>query len=401
MVGNQWSKLRLRAPFVCLSVVLATLACNHAPRAKDSRRNDASAAGKAGLLYPVALARDADDAARFLAGLPAKPGSPFLDLQSSQAWHAHRLALDRDWGRAEARTLPAMRQFQRRQLAPLAGKSTNVIYPFSGPDALAVTTFFPESPVYVLAGLEPPGTLPTPAAFSGDDLEARLGQVRESVHSQLRRSFFVTREMDRHFRGQVSDGLLAPILHSLVRTGHTILGFDYLRIDDDGHLVERAPGEKTPNQGVAVAFRKDSDQSRHDLFYFSTNLADERLRQNKGFLTLLSRMNGAVSYFKATSYMTHHRNFSLVRERVLTNSSAILQDDSGIPYRFFDPASWTVHLYGSYHEPYGSFRRLRQPDLETAYQTASAEPLAFAIGYGYSRAPSNLLLAVRIRTVSN
>ena len=39
-----------------------------------------------------------------------------------------------------------------------------------------------------------------------------------------RSSFFITRQMDHQFRGQVTDfGLLAPILQLLVRTGHTVL----------------------------------------------------------------------------------------------------------------------------------------------------------------------------------
>jgi len=40
--------------------------------------------------------------------------------------------------------------------------------------------------------------------------------------SVLGRSFFVTRDMDRQFRGQVTDGLLIPILQILVATGHTV-----------------------------------------------------------------------------------------------------------------------------------------------------------------------------------
>jgi hypothetical protein len=53
-----------------------------------------------------------------------------------------------------------------------------------------------------------------------------------------------------------------------------------------------------------------------------------------------------------------------------------------------------VQLYGGYSKPYGSFRWLEQPDLRKAY-AADAKPLAFRIGYGFSKAPSNLLFAVK------
>ena len=72
-----------------------------------------------------------------------------------------------------------------------------------------------------------------------------------------------------------------------------------------------------------------------------------------------------------------------------------MQDDSGIPYRYFDNASWNVQLYGQYQRPYGSFRWLEQPTLRKAYESGNAKPLSLRIGYGYSKIASNLLLAKR------
>jgi hypothetical protein len=93
--------------------------------------------------------------------------------------------------------------------------------------------------------------------------------------------------------------------------------------------------------------------------------------------------------------MLHKPEFSTIRERLLSGSLAILQDDSGIPYHFFDAARWRVQLYGEYVRPYGSFSWLEQPDLRKAYLTLGPKPLDFRIGYGYGRIASNLLLAIR------
>ena len=60
---------------------------------------------------------------------------------------------------------------------------------------------------------------------------------------------------------------------------------------------------------------------------------------------------------------------------------------------------WQVRLFGEYEKPYGSFRWLEQPALREAYK-ASAEPLPFRIGYGFHKAPSNLLLAHRLTTAA-
>jgi hypothetical protein len=262
-----------------------------------------------------------------------------------------------------------------------------------------LTIFFPHSPTYVMVGLEPAGTLPAPAQLTRGVLATKLARERDTVYSVLHSSFFITRQMDRQFRGQVTDGLMLPMLHLLVRTGHTVLGYRYVRLDEAGRVIDRPAGYRAPgkigNKGVQIDFRTDADQSMHTLYYFSVNLADDRLRDNKPFLQYLAGLDGMSTYFKATSYMTHKPEFSVIRDQVLAHSTAVLQDDSGIPYRYFTPAVWRVQVYGDYHRPYGSFHWLVQPDLRKAYDAPGAKPLAFRIGYGYGRVDSNLLLARR------
>jgi hypothetical protein len=378
---------------VCLSA--ASLSCDRPAATAPASR----AAAVDRLSEPVPLDRYPDDVARFLAGLPAQPGSALAGLQQSAAWAGYSRDLDRAWSHLETQLLVSARAFQGQSLA---GISTNCLfYPFSGPDSLMATTFFPQARVYVLVGLEPAGTLPDADRLARQDLSTYLSRERATVASLLGRSFFVTRQMDRQFRGQVTDGLFQPILHLLVRTGHTILGFRYIRLDDSGAPVERAADYHAPgiigNKGIEIDFRPDADGSVHKLVYLSVNLSDERLRDNRPFLTFVSGLKGSTTFLKATSYMVHKPEFSILREQVLSNSVAVLQDDSGIPYRFYSAPAWRVQLYGDYVRPYGSFRWLEQPDLRQAYRTAGPQPLAFRIGYGYGRVPSNLLLAVRAK----
>ena len=352
-------------------------------------------------LAPIAQSREADDLGRFIAGLPGKPGSPFAAIEASAAWKEHRRRLDEAWSKTGTELLGGLRQFHDRELSDAEIADSVVFYPFSGPDALMPTACFPHSPLYVMVALEPAGTLPSPAQIRRHkDLPRYLAAMRDSMDSVLSRSFFVTREMDRRFRGQVVDGLLQPILHLLVRTGHTVQGFRYVRLDGEGGIVERplswhAPG-RIGNKGVDIEFRTDSDGSVHRLLYFSVNLSDSRLLEDKAFRAYAARLQGAVTLFKATSYMLHAPEFSIIREVALARSSAILQDDSGIPYRNFSPELWKVQLYGDYTRPYGSFRWREQPDLRKAYHDSPAKPLPMAVGYGYRKAASNLLLARRV-----
>jgi hypothetical protein len=348
---------------------------------------------------PVPHLREADDVGRFVAGLSGMSGSVFDGLEQGAAWKQHRRLLDNAWRKADAGLVSHLRDFEARELSPSVNPDSIVFYPFSGPDALTVTVFFPHAPVYVMVGLEPAGTLPTLRQIKDHDLSAYLGAVRGTMASELGRSFFVTREMDKEFRGQVTDGLLVPILHSLVRTGHTVLGFRYVRLNESGLVIDRAPTYKAPgrigNKGIEIEFRTEADRSVHKLYYFTVNLSDELLRQDQPFATYVSGLRGAVTFLKATSYMTHRPDFSMIRDLILANSSAILQDDSGIPYTDFQPDRWKVQLYGRYDRPYGSFRWMEQPGLRSAYKAAGVKPLGLRIGYGYARVASNLQLAKR------
>lgn len=80
-------------------------------------------------------------------------------------------------------------------------------------------------------------------------------------------------------------------------------------------------------------------------------------------------------------------------------STLIIQDDSGIPYRYFNSEQWSLALYGTYRYP----QKLKdlpypphQPSLTRAYEL-KCYPLPFNFGYGVKRGKgkSNLLLAVK------
>jgi hypothetical protein len=376
---------------LCLTIFLA--GCG--------RVSTVSAEGKpAGVNDPVNRSREADDIARFLAGMPGTKGSPFANLENDDSWKEHRTLVDAAWRKADGELLQGLREFQTQELKTAPMTAGPVFYPFSGPDALMATEYFPQSPVYVFAALEPAGTLPTEEAIEKKEMPAYLAAMRTTMASELGRSFFITRQMDQQFRGQVTDGLLLPILQLLVRTDHTVLGFRYVRLDEQGQVIDRTldyhATTRYGNKGVQIEFRTDADQSLHQLYYFSVNLADDRLTENKPFQTYIQGLKGATTMFKSTSYMLHRKEFSLIRNMVLDNSAAILQDDSGIPYHLFGADLWKVQLYGDYDHPYGSFKYMEQVDLRKAYKQPGTKPLPMHVGYGYRKITSNLLLAKRV-----
>ena len=344
--------------------------------------------------------REIDDTARYLAGMPGNPGSPFTGLEQEKAWQEHRQLMDAAWARADEKLIRGLREFQQSELSSAPFDQNVLFYPFSGPDALTATLCFPKSPTYDLVALEPAGSLPTLAELQKKSAADYLSGIRTTVASELGKSFFVTREMDRQFRGQITDGLLIPMSLLLVRTGHTLLGYKYVRLDEQGKIVDR-PGNahvdsKYANKGFVFEFQADSDKSIHRLYYLSLNLDNNHLKGNTGFLAYVKALPTHTTLLKATSYMTHHPEFSDIRDLVLDYSAAVFQDDSGIPYHFFDSAHWNVQLYGEYTKPYGSFAWLEQPDLRKAYLAGGVKPLTLRLGYGFGKVTSNLLLAKRV-----
>ena len=388
--------LKFHSGKTVLLLAALLLGCGHAAKPEPAARQEKAAPSP----FPAAgpASREADDAARFLAGMPGKPGSSFAELEQEDAWQTHRKELDRMWGKTETQALKAMRDFQSRELSGDSIKNSTLFYPFSGPDALMMNVFFPANSTYVMVGLEPPGTLPSPKTFAKrKDLAGHLAAERNTVNDVLGRSFFITQYMDRQFRGQVTDGLFQPIIHLLVRTNHTITGYRYVKIDDTGKVVERDPNAeaKVQNRGVEVDFTDDATKAAHRLFYFSLNLADDHLKDNKGFPAFVPQLGGMTTYFKATSYMTHRPEFSIIRNLVLTGSSAVLQDDSGLPYKLYTDPPWKVQLFGDYNKPIRPFLWLEQKDLRAAYHAGGSKPLNFHVGYGVAQLPSNMQLAVK------
>ncbi len=361
-----------------------------------ARAQSEPVAARPAYLLPIPPDRGVDDLSRFLAGVPGQSGSPFQALESSPDWVQHAAQSTAGWKRFLTQRQPKMREFAASQLTGPAMSHPVLFYPFGGPDIMTAQTLYPLAQTYVLVGLEPPGSLPD-AADVRRRSAAFLAGMRAALGSILNKSFFVTREMDQQLRGQVADGLLPVMLVELVRNGNTVRGLRYITLDAEGKWSERqlGAGPGRPNDGVAVEFAEAGGTVK-TLVYFSMNLGNEKYKDNAAFHKHLAQLAPFGAMFKSTSYMPHRDAFELIRTQVLERATAVVQDDSGIPYRFFEPAQWDVKLYGDYDKPYGSFRYLQQKDLREAFaHRESVGELPFSIGYGFGRMKSNLLVARR------
>ncbi len=343
----------------------------------------------------IAITADpqAQDAARFLAGVAGRPDGPLHDLESSLEWQDHARDFQKIWQRFETVRQPRLREFQKAELDAEAFRTETLFYPFGGPDILTASQMFPRQTTYVLVGLEPPGTVPSAEDIRSANLTRYLPRLRFTLESVFRRSFFVTADMGKQLRGQITDGVAPLLLVQLGRLGATIQGAESVMLDERGVVQRRTPNAPRRNSGVALEFVFAGERQARRLLYFSLNLSDTPLKQNSAFQAFLANRKPVATFFKSASYLPHRTDFAMIRELVLANSSAVLQDDTGIPYRYIDRGVWNVQLYGDYTRPYGSFRNMVQQDLKRAFEEKgkNVHPLPFYLGYGYGRAPSTLL----------
>lgn len=344
-----------------------------------------------------------NDTARFLAGLPGRPESPVAALEKTPEWQAYAAGFNETWAAFQKTQGEPMQAFEQKELAPVKPKGSFVFYPFSGPDVLYLMGFFPGRGTYVMVGLEPAGTLPAPDSFKAATMASEVRAWSDGVKSIFKRSFFVTSEMDAQFRGRVADGLLESISLLLARNGYVIESIRHGNLTEEGVFGEvnvatlplNAKGKPIKPMGVEVLFRKGVDGETQKLYYFSKSL-DQEFKTKPGFSRFLLALGQPDTLIKSAQFIMHWPGMVDLRNQILETSRSILQDDTGVPFKFLKAPQWDVRLFGKYSAPDKPFKTWYQKDLAKAFDDpAKVTALGMQIGYGAWRRPSSLILAVR------
>lgn len=337
-----------------------------------------------------------DDQARFLAGLPVGEDSPLKGLQRTPAWKAYAKALDADWAQLKAQRYDAMRAWSAEVLAKRTDLKAPVYYLFGGPDYLSLSALYPDAPTWLLCGLEPLGKVPPIGALSAGELEEGLRNLRLSLNSIIRLSFFKTNDMIGDLTRTELRGVL-PLLYVFVaRSGGTLVEQTRVEITDAGELHELGEKEKCVGiPGVRLRVQRPGHEGVQELLYFKHNVLDSVIRTGPGFFTYLGKFAPANTYLKAASFLLHRpKEFGLTHDFLLGHSRSILQDDSGLPYASLAGDGWVRTLFGTYLPPRPPFRNRLQDDLTQAFKAGPVEPLPFLTGYR-REGESNLVLAVK------
>jgi len=333
-----------------------------------------------------------DDTGKILAGMQPSANSPLVSYTKDGSWEQHAKHFDAAWAALDKRQLSKIKAWSTQYLPP---RKPVVFYMFSGPDFLYADAFYPGADTYVLSALEPVGEIPDITELSKGQVMGGIGRIENSLNTILNYSFFITKKMRGELGGGRFGGTLPILYVFLERSGKTIRDVSLVALDADGNVkASNDPSlPKNPPRGAKITFSTGADGKPQTLYYFSTDLSDDGVK-NSGFLKFCDSFGMGDSFIKSASYLLHNDNFSTIRSYIVDHSDAVVEDDSGVPVRFFKPDEWQLLAFGNYVGPLGIFPHTYQPQLRDLYRKRTAA-LDFGIGYRWRPSESNVLLAVR------
>src|SRR4051795_9639396 len=313
-----------------------------------------------------------------------------MPLTRDAAWQRHAKFFDNAFAQLEQRQLTKIRAWSD---AHLAAPRPTMFYMFSGPDFLYADAFYSKATTYVLSALEPPGSVPDLTKLGRGGVGAALYSVERSLSSILSFSFFITKQMKTDLHAGQINGTLPVLYVFLARSGKTIRSVTPVALDDKGaaYFANENPG---PNavRGARIVFA-GPDGVEKTLYYFSTDLSNSGVKAS-GFLKFCSTLAPGNSLIKSASYLMHSGNFTTVRDFLLNNSATIIQDDSGIPLRYYSTKKWSFFPFGRYLGPIDEFPGRYQDSYAALFRRA--QPIDFGIGYRWRTPETNVLLSVRL-----
>ncbi len=256
-----------------------------------------------------------------------------------------------------------------------------VFYPFSGADVMFPTTIYPDADTYFMCGLEKTGT---PISTEVKTNYAFYEAYRGAMSNFFKYGYFITKEMHSDLHNAQIDGVCPVMTLLMAAQGYEVISIDYCTVDANGQI---AHADKEANM-LQIKFFKRGSNHEQTLIYYTGDVQDKNFDPGlKKYLDGALSQHTVGTYLKAASFLMHWDSFSMMRNLALDHSLSIIQDDTGIPYRFLSE-KYDVTLYGAYQHPSREFDvHCYQHDLEALYAAndGSVKPLPFRLGYTYSR----------------
>ncbi len=348
-----------------------------------------------------------NDLARFLAGMPVDPASPFEKLTKTSHYKEHRKKMDEFWEKVETGNIRKIISWRERYIVPHFNHGT-VFYPLCGGDFINMYTFFPTARRYIMVSMEPEGKIPDPLKLSENQLKQRLNSLRGCIWTISSVNYFVTKAMRASLKSKELGGTLPVYLIFAARLNLNLKSIQPIGISPAGVLASldengKIHGETPAVKGSRITFTAPGTPTPREIIYLSLRITPRSMEAATPEGRYFSSLSGLNVLIKSAIYLLHSENYRAFCRSLLERTDLLVEDDSGIPYRYFTRDKFDIFLFGTFDMPV-RLREIpsppRQPDLAQAFKERAGE-LPFHFGYGVLRKDhaSNLLLAVRKRGI--
>ncbi len=381
------------------SLILSPVSCS--PKSDSSSQNLTHASqGNQDEVKPLKKDLYLDSVAKFISGKKITETTPFQPLTSQTNYKVFVQRIEKQWRGFQKKNVQNILAWSRLHLK--ATDSYELFYPFSGPDILNALVLFPDASQYLLVGLEPPGILPQLHKGGESALLKSLWKFEAAMNEILNHSFFHTLRMEKKLsQNNEFNNVFSILLFFMARMDYEFLSFRYVHLDHKGNLATRPAlikKEEYPAAGIELTVRQQGRKEIQKVIYISSDISDAGLSKHAGVFAYMQSRSKVATMLKAASYLMYRPSFDDMRNLILSRSSLVLTDPSGIPYHYFSGKTWNIDLYGRYVNPIKLFSYRCQPDLKKATSKFSKGTVPFEYGYSSRAYGTTLILARRQAT---
>lgn len=377
------------------------IACNNPAQTNENTKEDTDTVQQItdSLQTEMAFTKDSihDQIAHYLSGSQMDLTEANGKL-SDEEWDKYSTTISENWSMIEEKRLSTMRQWVSDYFSEQINDTMQLFYPFSGPDFLHAYTLFPNANDYVFLANEKIGLMPDFETMTSQQHKNYLHNIDFFLRDIYKRSYFITGNMIKDIGSEKVEGVLPIFYVFLSRTGHEILDVEAVKVEEDGTLSVYPDSVNIPNdkyRGVRFFFKENGENRVKTLTYFYCDISNNGFTKHPELELYLKGLRQSNGFVKSASYLMHYNTFSSIREILMEKTLSLFQDDTGIPFKYFDKDAYEFILFGKYEKPISDFSSsLTQNDLKAAYVSDEYEhkELPFSLGYHWYTANQNYML---------
>lgn len=378
--------------FLLFSVAMVFAGCGG--RGAGSSHTDTSKVQQPATPDNTQYDRKFNDYAVYMSGQELPADNVLGKEDSLEFYKQHCAQFSKRWKEMDDNRLSKMRSWAKDELWKHIDNSKNLYYPFSGADFLHAYQFFPNAKKSLYIANETVGDIPDIKSMTAKQRVVFLKQIEQVLGDIFKRSYFITGRM----KGQIPalKGMIPVYMVFLSRCNMEVLNVELIDLTADHKTVVRK-GPATGVEGVRFTYcPKGNRADIRTLEYFNCDASNAGTKAKPQVVAYVKAFGNANVFFKAASYLMHNPGFSEFREACLSIADAVVQDDTGIPYKFVKD-QYNVYLYGKYVRPISDFGSDGyQADLAALYKDSSkVKSLPFSLGYHWFDKQQNYMCFVK------